>query len=453
MVILVAGGETPQRRRYHTRREMSLLMNDYTSASRFYTFMDHTTEVGSQATSVDKSTETVPWRSRTVQIVLISTALAPLGVPLISPALPVFRNVFEITDAQTSLLISTYFLVGIVLSPFIGILADRIGRKRVLVAGLLAFGVLGGAMAIAPTFEILLVLRIAQGTAAAAIFITTVTIVGDVFDGVQRNAVLGANVAVLSATAALFPVLGGALAGIAWNAPFLVYLVAIPVAVFAQVALDEPHHASNGQGITYLADAARSIVTPSLLALFAVAFITEFLLFGVIFTAIPFVLATTLTPILIGAVILVSEAASMVVAASSGRLARYFSNEWLIVIGFACYAVGFAGTWATSGLIDTMAAVVVIGVGVGLLMPVVDAAVSDRVSTENMAGAMSLRNSTTFLGRTVGPIVFAGLAISLGFGYEPLLLASSLIAFLATGVAMVAGPVRLARVKAHNSSV
>ncbi|WP_139136067.1 MFS transporter, partial [Haladaptatus sp. W1] len=247
--------------------------------------MDHTTEVGSQVASVDEPTETVPWHSRTVQTVLISTALAPLGVPLISPALPVFRNVFEITDAQASLLVSTYFLVGIVLSPFIGILADRIGRKRVLVAGLLAFGVLGGAMAIAPTFELLLVLRIAQGTAAAAIFITTVTIVGDVFDGVQRNAVLGANVAVLSATAALFPVLGGALTGIAWNAPFLAYLVAIPVAVFTQVALDEPHHVDGEQGIAYLADAARSIVKPSLLALFAVAFITEFLLFGVIFTA------------------------------------------------------------------------------------------------------------------------------------------------------------------------
>ncbi|ELY60988.1 MFS transporter [Natronococcus jeotgali] len=414
--------------------------------------MERRTESDRRTGSTSERNEAVPWRSRTVQIVLTSTALAPLGVPLISPALPVFRDAFGITDAQASLLVSTYFLVGIVLSPFIGILADRVGRKRVLVGGLIAFGVLGGAMAVAPTFEALLALRVAQGTAAAAIFITTVTLVGDAFDGVQRNAVLGANVAVLSATAALFPVVGGALAGIAWNAPFLAYLAALPIAAFAQVALEEPERTDDKGGIAYLADAARTVLTPALAALFGVAFLTEFLLFGVVFTAMPFVLATTLAPVLIGAVILVSETASMVVALSSGRLARYLSNEWLIAAGFACYAVGFAAAWAAAGLVGTIVAVLVVGAGVGLLMPVVDAAVSDRVTTEYLAGAMSLRNSTTFLGRTAGPVAFAGLAITAGVGYDPLLLASSIVAVAATGVAVVAGPVRLARVGARSTS-
>jgi MFS transporter, ACDE family, multidrug resistance protein len=405
-----------------------------------------------RAEAIDEPAATVPWRSRTVQIVLTSTALAPLGVPLISPALPVFRDVFGITDAQASLLVSTYFIVGIVLSPFIGILADRIGRKRVLVAGLLAFGVLGGAMAAAPTFETLLALRIAQGTAAAAIFITTVTIVGDSFDGAQRTAVLGANVAVLSATAALFPVLGGMLVGIAWNAPFLTYLAAIPIAAFAQVTFEEPHRSAGGRGIAYLVDATRTVLAPPLLVLFAVAFLTEFLLFGVVFTAMPFVLAAAFAPVVIGGVILVAGTASMVAAAASGRLSRSLSNEWLIALGFACYAVGFAAAWAATGLFVTTVAVVVVGVGVGLLMPVVDAAVSDRSSTEYLAGAMSLRNSTTFLGRTTGPIAFAGLAISVGVGYEPLLLASSLVAIIATGVAVIIGPVRLARKSSQHPS-
>lgn len=134
------------------------------------------------------------------------------------------------------------------------------------------------------------------------------------------------------------------------------------------------------------------------------------------------VLATAFAPVLIGVVILASETASTVVAASSGRLARHLSNEWLIAFGFACYAV-------------------------------VDAAVSERVTTEYMAGAMSLRNSTTFLGRTTGPVVFVGLAVSAGFGYESLLLASSFVAIVVTGVVVIAGPVRLARRKAHPASM
>ena len=57
------------------------------------------------------------------------------------------------TEAQTSLLISGYFIVGIVLSPFVGLFADRVGRKRVLVLGLglTTFGLLGGAIAFEAT--------------------------------------------------------------------------------------------------------------------------------------------------------------------------------------------------------------------------------------------------------------------------------------------------------------
>ncbi len=396
-------------------------------------------------TNSDRATESdarVPWDSRTVQVVLASTALAPLGVPLISPTLPAFRDVFGITDAQASLLVSSYFLVGIVLSPFIGILVDRLGRKRILVGGLLAFGVIGGGMAVAPTFETLLALRLVQGGAAAAIFITTVTLVGDEFDGVQRNAVLGVNVAVLSATAALFPVVGGALATVAWNAPFLTYLAAIPVALFALATLEEPQHDRTSRDTAHLTAATRTITTAPTLALFGVAFLTEFLLFGVLFTALPFLLAAALTPVVIGLVILASETASTIVAAANGKLARVTSNERLIAGGFACYAVGFAAIWFSSGLLSVVAAVTIVGVGVGLLMPAVDAAVSDLIPAEQLAGAMSLRNSTTFLGRTAGPFVFTGLAISGGYGYETLLLGASGIALVATGVAAVPQPRR-----------
>ncbi|MGA9402736.1 MFS transporter [Haladaptatus sp.] len=153
----------------------------------------------------------IPWRSTTVQVVLLSTILAPLGVPLIAPALSVIRDAFSIGDAQASLLVSTYFVTGIVLSPFIGMLADRFGRRQVLISSLVIFSLTGGVMALSPSFVVIVTLRIVQRTAAAGIFITTVTLIGDVFEGAQRNAVLGVNNAALSAGADIFPIGGGAL--------------------------------------------------------------------------------------------------------------------------------------------------------------------------------------------------------------------------------------------------
>ena len=386
------------------------------------------------ATNAPETTSArVPWRSRTVQVVLASTAMAPLGVPLISPTLPVVRAQFGLTDTQASLLVSGYFVVGILLSPFIGLLADRLGRKPVLVGGLAGLGLLGGAMAFAPSFAVVLALRVVQGTAAAAIFITTVTIIGDRFEGIQRAAVLGVNVAVLSATAALFPVVGGYLVTFGWQVPFYAYFAAVPVALFAAVALREPARAPGERGLDYLRDALAQVSRP-VLALFGLTFLTEFLAFGVVFTALPFVLAPVLSTVLIGAVILTAEAVSTVVAASTGRLARSLTAVQLLAVGFACYGVGFLLTWVATGPLFVAVAVVFVGAGVGLLLPSVDAAVNERIGGEYRAGVMSLRNSTTFLGRTTGPVVFTGLAVTAGFGYGPLLLGAGV---LAGGVAVL----------------
>lgn len=383
----------------------------------------------------------VPWRNRTVQVVLASTLLAPLGVPLVAPALPVVRDAFGLTDTQASLLVSAYFLVGIVVSPFLGLLADRVGRKRVLVPALVVFSLAGLAGYLAPTYPVLLGLRVIQGTAAAALFVTTVTIIGDAFEGVERNAVLGVNVAVLSLGAAVFPVLGGALAAVAWNVPFLAYALGFPVALVAWLVLEEPAEprdrsnerlgGSTGGVGTYFRG-VMSTLTPGMGALLATAFLTEFLLFGTLVTALPFLLTAAfgLAPLYIGVILMTAEAGAVVAATASGRLARVLTNGRLIAIGFGCYGLSLLGVYVAPSPVVVALAVLVFGIGLGLSMPAVDAGVSERVTQEYRAGLLGLRNSTTFLGRATGPVVFVTAAATVG--YRPLL------AVAAGGVLVVA---------------
>ncbi|WP_338726745.1 MFS transporter [Haladaptatus sp. DJG-WS-42] len=372
----------------------------------------------------------VPWRSRTVQVVLLSTLLAPIGVPLIAPALPVIRDAFVVTDAQASLVVSAYFVVGIVLSPFIGLLADRVGRKRVLVTSLFAFGLTGGAIFFAPNFTALLVLRAIQGTAAAGLFVATVTIIGDTFEGTQRNAVLGMNIAVLSAGAALFPLVGGILVTFGWNVPFVACLLALPVGLFALLALEEPAVEREMRSLTYLRGAVSVVTGPNTLFLYAAAFATELLLFGAIITVLPFLLNEqyALAPVFIGGIIVAAEAGSIVVSTQNGRLAGYVSNGLLVAGGFVCFGVGLLVIWLAPSVLIVAAGAVVVGAGLGLSMPAVDAAISDVVSGEYRAGALSLRNSTTFLGRATGPALFAGLATVTG--YPLLLLGAGLVSIV-----------------------
>ncbi|EJN58895.1 MFS transporter [Halogranum rubrum] len=391
--------------------------------------------------SVDEPRATVPWRSRLVQVVFASTLLAPLGVPLVSPALPVIRDAFGVTDATASLLISAYFVAGIVLSPFVGALADRIGRKRVLTLSLVGFGLVGGASAFAPSFGVILALRVVQGVAAAGIFISTVTLVGDAFEGSQRNAVLGVNTAVLSAGAAVFPVVGGALVSYGWNTPFYAYFLAVPVGLVAAVVLDEParEEVRTLPGLDYLRGAASAVAASGTFPFYAATFATEFLLFGAVFTVLPFLLTSqyALAPVFVGAVIMAAEAASVVASTANGRLSESYSNRRLVAAGIGAYGVGLLGAWAAPSALFVGVSMLAVGAGVGLVLPSVDAAVSDRIPASFRAGALSLRNSTTFLGRASGPLVFAGLAVVVG--YPTLLLASGVVALVGVGVGSAVG--------------
>lgn len=378
----------------------------------------------------------VPWRSPVVRAVLLATAVAPLGVPLVSPALPAFRDALALTDAQASLLVSAYFVAGIALSPVLGALADRYGRRRLLAASLVVFSLAGASIATAPPFRAVVAVRVVQGTAAAGLFVATVTLVGDAFEGVQRNAVLGANTAVLSGAAATYPLVGGVLADVAWNAPFLAYLLALPVAAVAWRVL--PAEVSRPPRPGYAAAMARVATSARVLGFYAATLFTELLLFGAVLTALPFVLADdyALSALGVGLVITAAEAVSTGVAALNGRFARRASDPALVTAGVAVYGVGLVAVPLATSPLGVAAGASVVGAGVGLVLPSVDAGLSDRVPRGLRAGALSLRNSVTFLGRASGPLLFAWLAAATG--YDRLLAGAGSLALAAAATTAVA---------------
>lgn len=70
------------------------------------------------------------YKDRNLLIVFCITLTAVLSVTSISPAFPMIADVFNISDTQIGLLITVFTLPGIILAPIIGILADRLGRKK-----------------------------------------------------------------------------------------------------------------------------------------------------------------------------------------------------------------------------------------------------------------------------------------------------------------------------------
>ncbi len=106
-------------------------------------------------------------------------------------------------------LVSAGTLPGIVMAPVIGLLADRYGRRAVVVPCLVAFGVCGALAGLAPSFGALVAIRFLQGAASAGLVNLAVVIIGDHWDGTDRIRRLGQNSAVLTVSLAVFPPVGG----------------------------------------------------------------------------------------------------------------------------------------------------------------------------------------------------------------------------------------------------
>jgi ACDE family multidrug resistance protein len=388
---------------------------------------------------LDGGLAVVPWRSSTLYVILSCSLMGVMGVSLVSPVLPDLRPVFGVTDAQVGLVITAYTLPGVVVTPFVGLVADRFGRRRVVVPLLVLFAVAGAGVAVARTFAEVIALRFLQGIGASALITLAVTLIGDVYEGPRRDAVMGVNGSTIGTGAAFYPLLGGALAGIRWSAPFLFFGVGALVAVVAVVALDEPDAERSTDVRAYLGRLRAVATLPEAVGIFVALFAAFLIFYGAVLTALPLLLrdAYGLGSGRIGATLSAVAIASAVVSSQYGRLSDRLAAPRLVAVGFVAYGLGLFGVRLAGSPRAVAAALLVFGVGFGVVMPAIDTTVVTLVADDLRAGVMGLRTSVLRLGQTVGPVAFTATA-DLAFestvaGYRTLLVVAGVVAVVAGG--------------------
>ncbi|MCU4973261.1 MFS transporter [Halobacteria archaeon AArc-m2/3/4] len=391
------------------------------------------TEVDAES---DAGSESIPWRSSALYVILSSSLMGVMGVSLISPVLPELRAAFELSDAQVGLVITVYTLPGVFLTPFIGLLADRIGRRRVIIPLLFIFGIGGAGIAFASSFTEVLALRFLQGIGASALVTLAVTLIGDFYDGAQRNAVMGFNGSMLGTGAALYPLVGGALGGIRWSVPFLFFGIGIFVGIVAAVALEEPEADPPSSVGVYLGRLRDVAVLPEAIAIFSAIFVVFFVFYGAVQTALPLLMSDEfdLSSSQIGLILAMVSVASATVSSLYGRISQWRTAPELVALGFVAYGTSLLGVWLAPSPVFVGVSLLAFGVGFGIVMPSIDTTVVTLVSSELRAGMMGMRTSMLRLGQTLGPVAFtfiadAGFETSSG-GYRVLLVVSGVIVLL-----------------------
>jgi len=150
------------------------------------------------------------------------TALPPLAIDMALPSLALVQADLGATQTQAAATIAI-FLAGFSTAPLIvGPLADRFGRKPVLVVGLLLFALCGLGAAFAPSIGLLLGLRLVQGAGAGAVGVLPRAIVRDLFDVRESRLFLTAIAQVNGVAPVIAPSIGALILYVApWRTIYL----------------------------------------------------------------------------------------------------------------------------------------------------------------------------------------------------------------------------------------
>jgi EmrB/QacA subfamily drug resistance transporter len=152
------------------------------------------------------------------------------------------------SQSQLEWAINSYTLVFAGLLFTFGVIGDRIGRKRMLMAGLAAFGLFSLITAYSHSPDQLVWARAAMGLAAAAVMPQTLSIISNVFDPAERPRAIGIWAMAVGIGIAIGPIVGGLLLAHFWWGS--VFLINVPfcAASVAAIALLVPESKNPSPG-------------------------------------------------------------------------------------------------------------------------------------------------------------------------------------------------------------
>ena len=402
----------------------------------------------------------------------LSMLLSSLDTSIANVALPTLAQTFTASFQEVQWVVLSYLLVITTLIVSVGRLGDLVGRRRLLLAGIILFTGASALCGGAPTLWLLIAGRAVQGLGGAIMMALTMAMVGETVPKGKTGSAMGLLGTMSAVGTALGPSLGGVLiAGFGWRA---IFLVNVPLGILtfllarrslpadsrkpktAQAGFDKVGTqllaltlatyalavtvGSGGFGLLNLALLLAAVVGAGLfvlaeakavsplirLAMFRDPVLSASLAISVLVATVvtttlvvgPFYLsrALGLDAVRVGLVLSIGPLVAALIAVPAGRLADRFGAQHMTILGLIVMAVGsliLSLLPATFGIIGYIAPIAVITAGYGLFQTANNTAVMTDISADQRGVISGLLNLSRNLGRITGASVM-GAVFALG---------------------------------------
>jgi DHA1 family multidrug resistance protein-like MFS transporter len=367
---------------------------------------------------------TVEARSRTVDIlsIYVPAFFIFLGMGIVSPILAIYAETFNVTYALVSFAISMYAIGRFIADIPVGVLADRYGRKPLMIIGTIILAICSFLNATAVEFWQFLLYRLLEGVGAAMWITSRQALLADILRPEERGRVLSYFSSFMLIGSAAGPTVGGLVAS-TWNirAPFYIYTVVSIISLVLTVIfihdtkIVHTVHGSGGPAFSMVA--VKKILSKTNFIMASVATFTMFFLTaGVRDMIIPLYAANVvqLDKASIGYILSFATVINLLLTIpigymidSQGRKSVILKS--LFVTSGACLVFSFTNSFWTMA-----AAAIILGIGTSGAQQAPQAMATDVTIDDPHGLSMGLYRVFGDVGFIVGPTILGFLADAFG---------------------------------------
>jgi MFS family permease len=361
----------------------------------------------------------------TMLILLFISTLPVMAAVAIAPGLPEMENHFQNVPNVGILVRLTMTIPALAIAigaPFIGVIIDKWGRKKLLIISTIFYGITGSTGFYLDSLSLIFVGRLLLGLAVAGIMTISTTLIADYYQGGERNTVMGYRTAFMALSGVVFLTVSGFLANIGWHIPFLLYLGSLfllpgilKYLYESEPSLNEQRNEEN-RYIEPKISGKHSFPYKNVIIIYALIFVVQ-LFFYLTVTELPFFLTQflSLDPGLVGIILASLTLSGGIISLFYDRVKQKFSFEVIIFMGFVLYGLGFFMISFSTTTVLVFLSLLISGLGFGLLAPNLAVWIVADIPEATRGRILSGFTSFLFLGQFFSPLFSQTLLQIIGF--------------------------------------
>ena len=374
---------------------------------------------------IDSPSDTNQLKSNSFPIkvtLLLTSTLTVMSGATIAPSLPAMQEYFANVE-NSGLLVRLVLTIPALFIAIGGLFADRLierlGRKPLLIASTLIYGIAGGSGFILNSLETILIGRAILGISVAGVMTGVTALIADYYTGQKRTNFMGLQAAFMGLGRVVFLSVGGFIANLNWRFPFLIYLSAWIILLAIALTLHEPKREANNQtkDSSLVTQTQPNMPMVVLAMIYGIA-LFYMLAFYLIPVQLPFYLQTlsNSSASAIGLAIAASTLASAIASLRYGFVKERLGFVSIVVLAFAIAAVGYLIIGIAGSYNIVLIGLITAGLGFGLLMPNLNVWLSSIIPNALRGKALGGLTTFFFLGQFLSPIVLQPITSAIGLG-------------------------------------